>query len=88
MLWTLAVILIVLWLLGDIEQSHDVRIYSHPAGSCYYHGVSEVYSGATSDLNLFLTTKPKDGSPKLSVVVLIYSEISKDTTTKTVTYER
>ena len=33
---------------GAGEQLHDGRIYSHPAGNCYYRGAGQHYSGTKS----------------------------------------
>ena len=49
MLWTIAVVLTVLWLLGLGEQLHDGRFYSHPAGDCRCRGPASDHPGPASE---------------------------------------
>ena len=51
MLWTIAVILIVLWLLGLVTSYTMGGVHSHHAGDCHYRCGSRLHSGATRVVN-------------------------------------
>ena len=51
MLWTFAVVLIILWAIWHVEQLYDGRAHSPPADSCYYRG-GRVHSMAQSRVGL------------------------------------
>jgi len=48
MLWTIAVIMLALWLLGLVSSLHDGRDDSQPAGGCHCDGAGQVETGAAS----------------------------------------
>ena len=50
MLWTIALILIVLWAGGAGERHHAERIHSCPAGNCGYRDTAQHHSGAAFDV--------------------------------------
>src|SRR5271157_3588668 len=56
MLWTIAVILIVLWLLG-LMSGYTTCNFIHIPGYCHYHCVGQSHSGAENHLKGRIMTK-------------------------------
>ena len=51
MLWTISMILVILWMVGTGERSHHCRIHSYTAGSRNGYGVDQNYSGTKTCVN-------------------------------------
>src|SRR4030043_2273545 len=56
MLWTVAVVLIILWMLG-LVSGYTMGNYSYPAGRCHHRRVGQSHSGAEAVVAIWIRIK-------------------------------
>ena len=56
MLWTIAVVLIILWMLGLVTRLYDGLFYSYPAGHCHHRRAGQSHSGAETIVAIWIRT--------------------------------